>query len=95
MSAALSQREAAILLELTRATGPVDIYQLADACRWPDEAWERKSAGHHLPKACDYTYNVLQSIKKKFGRDVLVNVHGRGYMLRSEALRSRPQAVTR
>jgi len=39
-----------------------------------------------MPKACDYTYNVLQSLKEKFGRDILVNVPRQGYMLRAGAL---------
>ena len=83
----LSAREAAVVRELARRPGvPTTIYELADACEWPDDAWERKSAGHHMPKACDYTYNVLQSLKEKFGRDILVNVPRQGYMLRAGAL---------
>ena len=87
MAEKLSRREAIVLREFARNPGiTLSIYDLAAALYFPDVLWETKLPGHRLPKACDYTYDVLFSIKAKFGRDVIINEPRRGYRLRDGAL---------
>ncbi len=85
----LTPREARLLRELATVPGtPVSIWELADAVGFAKDAWETKSDGHTLPKACDRTYSLLQSIKRKFGEGVIENVHGQGYRLSPAALKA-------
>lgn len=77
----LSARQARVVVELSRAVGALDIWALAEAAGFDDELWERYTNEKSYPVVVDYTNNIIQQIREKFGAEAIRYERGVGYTL--------------